>query len=526
MVDTVAHWIGTALARDAGLRTAFGVPGPGNAQVISGLTANGAAFVAARHEGGAAAMADAYARVSGEVGLLTVGAGAGLTGALTSLAEAAKSRTPLLVLAAEDTSPLSGRHVDQAALAAAVGLIPDRVTAASTVVNDLRRAHRTALIERRTVLLSLPLPVQAQLFPDVPLPAVRIWPRLSPAQETVTAVADALAAAERPVFLAGRGARQARQELKQLAERAGALVATSTAARGLFRGDPFDLDLSGSYATPVAAGLLRAADLVIAWGCALSPWTTRGGTGNASQISPGATVIQVDANPAALGLHRRVDLGIPSDAGTAARAVLAELASREQRAQGYRTPEVAKQLAAEGRWRDIPFAPATEENRIDPRILTIALDDLLPAQRTVAVDAGDFMACPVKYLSVPDENGLVFTQAFQSAGLGLATGIGAAVARPARLTVAALSTAGALKGASELETAARLGLGNLLVIVYDEGGVTEADFAALARGFGYAAATVRPGKEPGKELAAVQSWLDCDRGRPLLVDAKVAQLPA
>src|SRR6201996_8696731 len=215
---TVARWIGTALARDAGVRTVFGVVGSGNFLLANALTGHGARFIAARHEGGAAVMADAYARVSGELGVLTVHQGPGLTNALTGLTEAAKSRTPLLVLAAEATQPTSNFYIDQAGLAAAVGVLPDRVTAASTVANDLRRAYRTALIERRTVLLSLPLDVQAQLAPDAVLPEVRVWPRLWPAPDPVAAVADALARAQRPVFLAGRGARRAKAELTALAE--------------------------------------------------------------------------------------------------------------------------------------------------------------------------------------------------------------------------------------------------------------------------------------------------------------------
>jgi thiamine pyrophosphate-dependent acetolactate synthase large subunit-like protein len=529
---TVADWIGTALARDAGVKTVFGVVGSGNFHVTNALTRHGARFIPARHEGGAAVMADAYARVSGELGVLTLHQGPGLTNALTGLAEAAKSRTPLLVLAAEATQPTSNFYIDQAALAAAIGVLPDRVTAASTVTNDLRRAYRTALIERRTVLLSLPLDVQAQPHPDVPLPAVQVWPRLSPAPETVAEVADALARASRPVFLAGRGARNAKEDLKHLSERLGALLATSAVSRGLFNGDPFNLDVSGGFATPAAAELIAAADLVIAWGCALSMWTTRHGT----LIGPDATVIQVDANPGVLGVHHRVDLGIPSDVGTAARALLLEVDRRGQRAEGYRTPAVAKRLAAEGRWRDVPFEPEAEAGRIDPRTLTIALDDLLPAQRTVAVDSGNFMGYPAMFLGVPDEHGFVFTQAFQSVGLGLASALGAAIARPDRLTVAALGDGGALMGASELETAVRLGLGNLLIVVYDDDAYgaevhhfgphgdpldhvrfPPADLAAIARGHGYAAATVRT----GEDLAAVGSWLAGDRDRPMLIDAKV-----
>src|SRR5580693_4428951 len=224
---TVAHWIGAALARDAGVQTVFGVVGSGNFHVTNALTANGARFIPARHECGAAVMADAYARVSGELGVLTVHQGPGLTNALTGLTEAAKSRTPLLVLAAEATQPSSNFYIDQAALAAAIGMIPDRVTAASTVRNDLRRAYRTALVERRAVLLCLPLEVQAQRLTDDPMPPVRVWPRLWPAPEMIGGLADALAGAERPVFLAGRGARNAKQELRDLSERVGALLATS-----------------------------------------------------------------------------------------------------------------------------------------------------------------------------------------------------------------------------------------------------------------------------------------------------------
>jgi thiamine pyrophosphate-dependent acetolactate synthase large subunit-like protein len=536
MTDTtVAHWIGTALARDAGVRTVFGVVGSGNFHVTNALTSAGARFVAARHEGGAAVMADAYARVSGEVGVLTVHQGPGLTNALTGLTEAAKSRTPLLLLAAEATAPASNFYIDQAALAAAIGVIPDRVTAASSVRNDLRRAYRTALIERRTVLLSLPLDVQTQTCTDVTMPPVKIWPRLSPAAHAVTALADALTTAQRPVFIAGRGARQAKQDLKHLSERVGALLATSAVSRGLFRQEPFALDVSGGFATPAAAELIADADLVVAWGCSLSMWTTRHG----ALIGQDATVVQVDANPAALGLQHRVDLGIPSDVAVAARAVAAELDRRACPAsQGYRTAEVAARLAAEGRWRDVPFEPEREEGRIDPRTLTIALDDLLPAQRTVATDSGNFMGYPAMFLDVPDEHGMVFTQAFQSVGLGLATAIGAAIARPDRLTVAALGDGGALMAASELETVIRLGLRDLLIVVYDDEAYgaevhhfgphgdslanvrfPPADLAAIARGYGYAAATIR---EPG-DLEPVRSWLAGHRDQPMLIDAKVTR---
>jgi thiamine pyrophosphate-dependent acetolactate synthase large subunit-like protein len=141
------------------------------------------------------------------------------------------------------------------------------------------------------------------------------------------------------------------------------------------------------------------------------------------------------------------------------------------------------------------------------------------------------------FLDVPDAEGFVFTQAFQSVGLGLASAIGAAVARPDRLTVAACGDGGLLMGASELETVVRLGL-DMAVVVYDDEAYgaevhhfgpdgfglenvrfPPADIASIGRGFGFEAVTVRS----AADLDAVRSWADGPRSRPLLVDAKVTQ---
>jgi thiamine pyrophosphate-dependent acetolactate synthase large subunit-like protein len=441
-MTTVADAVGAALAQ-AGVRTVFGVVGSGNFHVTNALTAGGARFVAARHEGGAAVMADAYARLSGELGVLSVHQGPGLTNALTGITEAAKSRTPLLILAPAATNPRSNFYLDDAALATAVGAVPVRLGAAATAAADLARACRIAVAERRTVLLSMPLDVQTAAASPFTLPAVPPATLPAPASEAVAALADALTAARRPVFLAGRGARNAGKEIKHLSERTGALLATSAVSRGLFRDAPFSLDVSGGFATPVAADLIKDADLLVGWGCALNMWTLRHGT----LVGDNTTVVQVDLDPDALGAHQRIDL------------------------------------------------------------------------------------------DVPGADGFVFTQAFQSIGLGLATAIGAAVARPDRLTVAALGDGGLLMSVADLETAVRLGL-DLLVVVYDDEAygaevhhfgpdgypldhVTfpPADIAGIGRGFGCAAVTVRA----LGDLDAVAAWLAGPRDRPMVVDAKVTR---
>src|SRR5256885_5227347 len=108
-------------------------------------------------------MADAYARMSDRAAVLSTHQGCGLTNALTGITEAAKSRTPLLVLAADTAAGAvrSNFRIDQDSLVTAVGAVAERVHGPDSVVEDVARAYRQALAERRTVGLNLPLDLQA-----------------------------------------------------------------------------------------------------------------------------------------------------------------------------------------------------------------------------------------------------------------------------------------------------------------------------------------------------------------------------
>ena len=545
----VAEAVGRALV-EAGVDHVFGVVGSGNFHVTDAMVAAGARFVAARHEGGAATMADAFARTTERPAAVTVHQGCGLTNAMTGITEAAKSRTPVVVVAAEVTEPRSNFFVDQAALARAVGAVPFRVDDPETAVEVAREAVRTAVTTRRTVLLNLPLAVQAQEIRSArsgtsppsrgefshPADPGELPPRpgrgptsaVPPHDGDLERLAEAVRRAERPVFVAGRGSRGAGSEVADVAERAGALLAESAVAKGLFSGHPWSLGVSGGFASPAAAELIAGADLIVGWGCTLNMWTMRHG----ALIAPGATVVQVDDTPDALGAHRELTFGVLGDVAQTASALADRLAHRT----GYRTDDVRRRLEAGIGWSTEPYDDLTGNGLIDPRTLSRDLDALLPHDRVVAVDSGNFMGYPAAYLTVRDHRSFCFTQAFQSIGLGLATAIGAAVASPGRLTVAALGDGGALMSAMELETVVRLRL-DMLVVVYDDHAYgaevhhfgphgarldtvvfPDTDIAAIGRGFGFEAVTVR---HP-RDLDAVRAWLDAGRPRPMLVDAKVA----
>lgn len=525
----VAELVGTALGR-LGVGHVFTVVGSGNFEVTNALAAAGVPVTTARHEGGAATMADAFSRMSDLPAVLTTHQGCGLTNAATGIGEAAKSRTPMIVLTADvaNGSVTSNFKIDQDALARSLGAVAERVHSPGTALADIVRAYRTAVNERRTVVISLPLDVQAAPAPELPhdLSVVADTP-IRPSAAAVEELAAAIRAASRPVFVAGRGARGAGPELVALAEASGALLATSAVANGLFEGQPFALGISGGFSSPRTAELISSADLVVGWGCALNMWTMRHG----KLIGADATVVQVDVEGRALGANRPIDLGVVGDSALTAVDVLAALKASPREGDGYRSVP----LEGSVRWNDEETPDVSTATAIDPRELSKELDRLLPAERIVSIDSGNFMGYPSAYLAVPDERGFCFTQAFQSIGLGLATAIGAALAQPSRLPVLGTGDGGFLMAISELETAVRIGL-PLVVVVYNDAAygaevhhfgegtdlstVTfpETDIASIARGYGAAALTVR---SPA-DLAGVTDWLASSPSAPLVIDAKIA----
>jgi acetolactate synthase I/II/III large subunit len=541
----VATRIGGVLA-DLGVDTVFGVVGSGNFHVTNALVAGGARFIASAHEAGAATAADSYARLTGKVGVVSVHQGPGVTNALTGLAEAAKSRTPVIVLAPEATNPRSNFFVDLASMARSIGAEFRRVRA-ETAVADVAYAWRLATTGLGgTVVLGLPLDVQAA---EVGADALGVLgaeqhDSTSPNDADIDRLVDVLRGAQHPVFIAGRGAARmpfgsTREVLERLGEKCGALLATSAVGHGLFAGSPWNLGISGGFATPLAADLIAAADVLVAWGCSLNMWTTRHGT----LIPPGASVVRVDHDPVALAqpliAPAARDLTVRGELRLVVDAALSALDTVS--ATGYRTPEVLRRIESAGRWRQVAFddwsgPDPAGETRIDPRTLTIALDEIVPAERVVAVDSGNFMGYPAAFMSVPDPAGFSFTQAYQSIGLGLASAIGAAVARPDRLTVATVGDGGFLMAIAELTTVRRLGV-PMVIVVYNDAAYgaevhhfgpdgymldtvrfPDSDMAEIARGFGLAGITVRT----VADLDGLRDWLAGPRARAIVVDAKVA----
>lgn len=531
---TVAETVGRVIAQ-RGAGHVFAVVGSGNYHVTNALIDGGLGFTAARHEMGAASMADAYTRVSGRVAVVSVHQGCGLSNAITGIGEASKSNTPLLVVsgdtAAGDTA--SNFDIDQDALVTAVGAVAERVHGPRSAIRDAARAFDTAVARRVPVVLSLPVDVQDELVEwdagVVPAP-VSLVPG-SGGAAGITELVRLIDAADRPVIVGGRGARAAGMLLRDLAAEAGALLVASGGARGLFEGDPWALDVMGGYATEGAAELIRDADLIVGFGVAFNNWTARGG-----YLTERAKLVQVDDRPSAIGRHRPVALGIVGDAAAVADATLEALRAVGAVRPRYRTPEVAERVAVHRSWCDQPVEPVAEVGVVDPALLTNALDALLPRERVVVPDGGNVNCYAGAHLRVPDDSGYCLPLSFQAIGLGLASAIGAGVAAPHRLPVLGTGDGSFLMSCVELETAVRLGLGMLVVVFNDSAygaevhlyrdevdrhGIVhfpDTDIAEVARGYGCDALTVRS----LDDLDGVESWLGGPRDRPLVLDAKIS----
>ena len=532
-LGTVSTAVADVVAERSG--AVFGVMGNGNAYVVGHLTAGGAPYVRMRHEAGTVAAAQAYHLAGGGTATATTTYGAGFTNALTALAEARLARVPLVLLAGE--GPSTGPRwwdLDQEALAAGldvpvVQVHADGAAAAAHYAFDLAEWDRTP------VVLSLPYDVATvpatahRAAPPIERPEP---PRPTPAQ--AAAVAALLRDAERPLLLLGRGAHLAGagELLRRVGDRVGALYATSATAVGLPR-SPWDLGIAGGFSTPAGWELVTRADVVLAVGISLNDFQDRRG-----RLLGGAReVVQVDLGPVAT--HGQVTRYVRADAAAFAAALLAALddddaPSPARRTWRERAPHAAQDLRA-----DLSGLPElAEDGRLDPRLVARRLDELLPPDRAVVPDGGQFIGWMPQHARLSDPSAFVLVgTALQTIGLGSAAAVGAARARPDRPTVLVMGDGGGTMGLADLVTFVSEVRSGVVVVFNDAAygaelhqygvkGVDrrgmlldDVDFAALGRALGAG------GKRVTRlaELDVVGEWARAGAQGVLVVDVAVSR---
>ena len=523
---------------------AFVLMGEDIAELLIAMDSRGIQCYGARHENQAVAMADSYARSTGKLGVAVLTGGPGFTNAMTAIMTASRARSTVLVVVgagqtAEDdphrTDLRDRKYFPHVPVCEAAGIAVVKPASSSTVVTDARTAILATAAGRTTVLNLAVDVLDGDAEEPSALPTAFRAPALAPDPDAIVALADFLEetwAVSRPVILAGYGALASGADaaLRRLGTLTGSLLSTTLRAAGFFDDDPHNIGICGTYATPVAAELIASADCVLVFGATLNRYTTYGGT-----MFPNARVVQVDDDQGAFGRFVPIEegLAIHADVTLAVEALVAELERRGHKAGGYRSRSVP--LAVADFDRNAGVRDQSLPDKIDPRTLMIELDRMLPANRMLALDNGHNFTFAIEHIRVRGPRNIVQLNDAGSIGLGIGTGIGAAVGRPGTFVVVPVGDAGFLMALGDLETAVRYKLPMVVVISNDEALGLELhflnligmpaklaefptpSFAAIASAIGAEAFTVRS----AADLGAVEERLRQPLSGPLVLDCRI-----
>ena len=529
-----------AAVRAEGTEHVFGLMGAATIRLVSELKhGQGVNYHAARHEGGAVAAADGYARAGGGVGVCAVTWGPAVTNTLTALVTAKRGSTPLVLIAGDSSSasleqsPFArgAQGLDQALLLSALG-IPVVRAHPSNAGRDVAETFDIARRSNSPAALLLPLEHLGQAASPQIREAPPTMPvALPPAADAIRAAVEALRTSERPVILAGRGAATpgARDALTRLADATGALLATSLRANGLFSGHRYNVGVAGGFAAPPAVSLFRQADCVAAFGASLNIFTTIGG-----KLFPNAKIVHCDADPAAFHGYTRADVAVRGDAEAVAHELLQELGP-ETPVTSLREAADTMELAADHLKQ--PFDDVSRKGALDPRAVCRRLDALLPAERTVVIDGGQASAWPPEQMTFTDPRSFLWMIDFGSLGAGLGAATGAALARPSRTTLLIVGDGALWMSLGDLELPARERIPLLIACLNDRAYQSELqhmaewglplddtaifdapDLEPIARAMGCDAETIT-------ELEQIDALASRARAlsRPLLLDCRITQ---
>lgn len=509
----------------------FGLVGDANLYMVDSFTREyGGRYLSAANEAGAALMALGYAAVSGRTGLATVTHGPAVTNTLTALVEGVKSLTPIVLLcgdtAAHDRGNLQDIPQREAILSTGAGF--EQMRSAATATGDLARAIRRARTERRPVAFNIPTDLQREEVEYRPVALEASAPAVlaAPAGEALDNAVGIIAAAKRPIMLAGRGAcdDESREALLRLAGRIEAPLATTLRAKDLFRGLDHNLGVFGTLSAPGAVDAILKSDCVVAFGAGLNGYTTSNGA-----LLEGKRVVQVSAQAADIGRWHAPDAGLVGTTPQVVDAMVRLLDEAEIPGSGFRGELPRSGLDA----RPAP-APGAATG-LDFVAVLDKLNRLLPADRLLVVDAGRFIVKTFQHIEVEAPRFFMQTTSFGSIGLGMGAAIGAAAAEPDRPVVLMVGDGGfMLGGLTEFNSAVRH-RSNLIVVVCNDGSYGAEhvqlrdkqmdtsliefdwpDFAPLAEALGGRGVAVRSMDDLDAAGEAIRT-----RTRPLLIDIKL-----
>ena len=478
---------GEALARTllgCGVDHVFGMTVGGQVSFTVSAIRAGMRMMTLRDEKCAALAATAFSRTSGRPGVC-ISSNPGAAHMALGMHEAHLSDVPMLAISMDVGTAslwLGAAYYDQQAMFQAVTKVTLRAESVAALPDMVRRALHAATTGRTgpaAIIVPAPLWAGEADFPEgafdgdaeeaVHFPAMRT----PPVAEAIGRAADLLVGAERPAILAGGGVKlsEASDELVEVAEHLGIPVAVTHAAHGAFpSAHPLSVGLLGSANAGnrgrIANEIVGEADVVLLVGTRMDTRTTMGDT----VPSAGAKLIQVDIHAGEIGSAMPATVGIVADAKLALRGLKDALAERVAPvpvvAEAPEARRISEMMEA---WRS-EFNPqmTSDSTPIRTPRLFRELQGVIDDNTIVVLDAGGCSYWAPAYLDLNPENQAIYPRGAAALGSGFPMAIGAQAAAPGKRVICVSGDGAFGYNIMELESAVRLGLPVVNVVINNQ----------------------------------------------------------
>ncbi|SDS58910.1 thiamine pyrophosphate-requiring protein [Actinopolymorpha singaporensis] len=459
MAEPVANHV-LARLRDWGVEQVFAYPGDG----INGLVAafgesdNQPRFVQSRHEEMSAFEAVGYAKFSGQVGVCMATSGPGAIHLLNGLYDAKLDHVPVVAIVGQTArSAMGGSYQQEVDLQSLFKDVASEylveVNVPEQLPNALDRAIRTAQVRRAPTALIIPADLQEEeysppehVFKQVPSsPPADLRSLAVPPEEEIARAAEVLNAGSKVAILVGQGARNAAEEVRQVAELTGAGVAKALLGKDVLPDDlPYVTGSIGLLGTRPSYELMRDCDTLLIVGSSF-PYT---------QFLPDfgqARAVQIDLDPGLIGMRYPTEVNLLGDARGTLAALLPRLTRKDDRSW---RETIEKNVA---RWWDtVENQAMLEAKPVNPMRIVWELSQRIPENAIVTSDSGSAANWYARDLRIRGEIRGSLSGTLATMGPGVPYAIGAKFAHPDRPAVALVGDgAMQMNGMAELLTISR-----------------------------------------------------------------------
>lgn len=385
-------------------------------------------FIIPRHEQGGCHMADAYARVTGKVGVIIATSGPGATNLVTGLATAMMDSIPLVAITGQVRTDLIGNDAFQEADTTGITRPVTKHNVIVKDVNELADTIRGAFHIASTgrpgpVLIDVPVDIEIAeccVSPagKIKLPGYKIRTRGHAKQ--ITAAAAAINNSIRPVVYAGGGViiSNASEQLTKFAQKANLPVTTTLLGLGAFDQNlPGSMDMLGMHGTACANFAVQKADLLIAVGARFEDRVT----GKLKTFAPSAKIIHIDIDPASISKNVMVDIPVVGDAGEILTELLGHVEHRDR-------TEWTKQVAD---WKEKhPLSYDRSAENVKPQYVVEELCQQTKGDATIVTGVGQHQMWAAQFYKYSRPRQFITSGGLGTMGFGLPAAIGAQIALP------------------------------------------------------------------------------------------------